>query len=265
MSTDDNLLTCRKCGTKNRFPIKAVGAIRCGKCGTVLAELADGERPALPIRAAWRQRERTRVRVGLFVAGALVVGGGALWVAGPRARDSSQHAPTATTSDMPKSQAMAPPVDLSAYGAPANPRAEQRCLHPPRNADILKGYANLRSDGHTLEIQNGTEGDAIVKVRDASTKRLAFSFFVAQSSLASLKGIPDGTYRIQFAFGDALNRSCQNFVSLTGASEFPASERLYAEKTADHLSTAVVSFTLFPVSKGNVRADPMDTLAFESD
>jgi hypothetical protein len=145
-------------------------------------------------------------------------------------------------------------------------QATPACTSPPLNGAILHSSGTLpNARGHVLEIRNGSGGGAIVKLKNAQTGRTAFSFFVADSATASLAGIPDGSYRIQFAFGNELDKSCANFVAVRAASQFPGVENLAAESSGDQTTTAHLIYTLYGLASGNVTPDPIDTAIFDAD
>jgi hypothetical protein len=73
------------------------------------------------------------------------------------------------------------------------------CASPPDNGETLIRRGSSVGNGHSIEIKNGSSGNAIVKVRNAYTGSLLVSFFVAKASTASIANVPDGSYRIQYA------------------------------------------------------------------
>ena len=52
------------------------------------------------------------------------------------------------------------------------------CDNPPANGEVLTDSRGALEKGHVLTIENGTKGDAIVKVRDGVTGETLASFFV---------------------------------------------------------------------------------------
>jgi hypothetical protein len=151
----------------------------------------------------------------------------------------------------------------TAGSTPAAP-VKNLCKTRPKNGSILKKNVRLIDDGHRLSIENGSASDAIIKLRDASGGGLVASFFVRKSMSASLSGIPDGKYRVQFAYGDAMNRDCRSFISPV-ASSFNGVQTLSTERTATQIITQEVSFTLFTLSGGNVRPVDISPEEFNAD
>ena len=152
---------------------------------------------------------------------------------------------------------------------PVVPVAQPTCSHIPPNGKVLAGKRLLSAKGHVLDINNGAAGDAIVKLRYAGSMKLAVSFFVQSNQTASLTGIPDGTYVIQYAFGASLAPKCRSFTSIESAGQFPQSETFTTEQVETDLGTQIrrmhISYTLYSVPGGNTRPDTIDANAFESD
>ena len=107
--------------------------------------------------------------------------------------------------------------------------------------------------------------NAIIKIRDGMSGALRLSFFVQQGRAASISNLPDGYYRIQYAFGNELKSNCRDFVRILSASQFPQSERLATEYTPTQIITQELSYTLYAVPGGNVRPQSLDVAAFNAD
>lgn len=151
-----------------------------------------------------------------------------------------------------------PPTSATASTLPT-------CLTPPLNGQILEGRIATAQKGHVIEIQNGSNGDAIVKVRNADTGRLAVSFFVAKGQSSSIKNLPDGDYLIQYALGGALKSDCRSFARAAAASQFPDIEPLQTSYTQTQIVRSRLSYTLYSVPNGNVRPQGLSVDAFEAD
>lgn len=140
------------------------------------------------------------------------------------------------------------------------------CATPPSNGAILADTRGAVGKGHVLKIDNGSRGDAIIKLRDAAADKLVASFFIMSGRSASLTGIPDGTYRIQYAFGGDLREDCRSFIELESAGQFPDTETLQTEYRKVVDGTEVIrgelSYTLYDVPGGNVRPQTIDAAEF---
>jgi DnaJ domain len=154
-----------------------------------------------------------------------------------------------------------PPPPVSANAVSSIPT----CAFPPRNGEILLRHGIWGKEGHAIEIINGSNGNAIIKVKNAFTGSLVVSFFVAKGATASLMNIPDGGYRVQYAFGEDLQGDCHSFVRTLAASQFPGIETLETRYTSTEVIYSQLSYTLFSVRDGNVRPQALDVAAFNAD
>jgi DnaJ-domain-containing protein 1 len=151
-----------------------------------------------------------------------------------------------------------PAGDLS--DAPALPT----CENLPEDGQIIDGALPTIDYGHKLEVKNGSGGPAIVKLRDATTRRLIAAFYIRANQTAEISPIEDGVYRVQFGFGDELGQDCKSFNHITSASEFPNAEALQKEVRIDGIVTRRLSFTLYSVPNGNVHPENVPASAFEA-
>lgn len=163
--------------------------------------------------------------------------------------------PVATLSNPVSEQAAAIPETITVE---APEQAPPSCAVPPRNGAILSDIRSPVDQGHKLTIENGTRGDAVVKVRDAASGRTLVSYFVKEGESASLTGIPDGTYRFQYAFG-TLGADCKSLGTVEAASEFPDVETLETKYETMLDGTSIerghLTYTLYSTPGGNVHPD----------
>lgn len=142
------------------------------------------------------------------------------------------------------------------------------CASAPANGEILAGGENLAAEGHRLEIDNGSSGDAIVKVRRASNNQLYASFFVQEGESGSLSGVGDGAYSIQYAIGDKLGEDCSSFAGDARIAEFPGVETFQSEYINDYRGEGFMyqslSYTLYTVPGGNIRPTTISASEFNS-
>jgi hypothetical protein len=153
-------------------------------------------------------------------------------------------------------------LDSGASRTAVEPPADL-CPLRPENESVLGGKLPATEYGHRLAIQNGSTGDAIIKVRDVATNRLVVSFFAARNQTAAINNLPDGNYRIQYAYGDAMTADCNNFQN-PAASEFGV-ERLATTTTDTQIITQDLSYTLYAVVGGNVTPTDISPDAFNAD
>ena len=137
------------------------------------------------------------------------------------------------------------------------------CTDVPYNGQLLGPNRLSSTAGHSLEIRNGSSGNAIIKVRAELSGAVVAAFFVRSNQTGQITGIPDGRYTVQYAFGDALDVSCRRFVHLNSAGQFPGAETLQTEQTATQIITQVLSYTLYAVPAGNVTPQIISAQDFE--
>ncbi|WP_082462759.1 J domain-containing protein [Sphingobium sp. Leaf26] len=164
----------------------------------------------------------------------------------------------------PTANSLEAPADDYNASEPATPT----CTRKVENGKILVGAKRLGEDGHILQISNGSSGDAIVKVRSTDTGNLLASFFVKQNSESQLSGIPDGSYKIQYAIGTQLAENCKSFTGMSAVNEFPNPESLTTTSEETFEGTLVkrkrLSYTLYAVPGGDVAPTSISPEEFES-
>ncbi|MBB3410021.1 hypothetical protein FHT87_003953 [Rhizobium sp. BK316] len=126
----------------------------------------------------------------------------------------------------------------------ALPSSVNTCASPPSNGELLGRSRLATAVGHILLINNGSSDDAIVKVKDVSTGEVAAAAFVSGKKTASISGIWDGIYKIQYAFGDRLDSTCRNFIEIKDARQFPGTASLRVEFTPKGIVSQSLSQTL---------------------
>lgn len=105
--------------------------------------------------------------------------------------------------------------------------AHRSSSHPPCPYQVRSGQALQQDWGrrgiphaHILTVENHSGENAIVTLRNAAFGRTAVSMFIATKSTAVYDRVPDGTYYIEFAFGDDLDVACMTFAKLSRAGQF---------------------------------------------
>jgi hypothetical protein len=146
----------------------------------------------------------------------------------------------------------------------------QRLTTCPKTLDdgqIIEGRLGDERAGHRVEVSNGADGPAIVKLRDATTDRVRIAFFVGKGGHASIGPLPDGAYHIQYAVGPALADDCRTLVSIDHAEEFPDTETFRKQLRDGGVVTQSLSYVLAAAtnSSGAVRTQAINAAKFLSD
>jgi curved DNA-binding protein CbpA len=136
------------------------------------------------------------------------------------------------------------------------------CARLPGDGALIEGAVASGPFGHHLEITNGSEGAAIIKLRDAHTGRARLSFFVGKGGRAKVGPLPDGDYHVQYAIGADLAEDCRAFVAIDRAAEFPDLDSLKAEYRDGGVVTQTLTYVLYDAPHGNVRARTIDPQKF---
>ena len=82
---------------------------------------------------------------------------------------------------------------------------------------------------------------------------------------AKIGPLPDGDYHIQYAIGADLAEDCRSFTAIDRAAEFPDPDRLQTQYRDGGVLTQTLSYVLYAVPHGNVRAQTIDPQRFLSE
>jgi len=108
---------------------------------------------------------------------------------------------------------------------------------------------------HMLTIKNGPKFDVIAKLKDINGNTI-ISIFVHANDRISIKSIPSGRYKFQYATGRSFCRVCgDKFLDEMQASE--DTKYISYEVTSDAYNryTASMEYTLFRVANGNLHTN----------
>lgn len=142
------------------------------------------------------------------------------------------------------------------------------CENKPPNGQLLTKRGGVKAQGHKITVRNSAQGDAVVKIRNENTGKLAYSFTVQRNKEATINGVLDGFYRLQFAYGSALGENCVDFID-PQASEFDRAVQFKSQvqRTKQRVTTYTHDFTatLFAVTGGNASTSRIDPASFLKD
>ena len=169
----------------------------------------------------------------------------------------------------PPSRAAAIAAADAAAGLPVAPETGPVCADPPPSGEKLAGDMTLASEGHSIEFANAGGGDALVKMRHAATSKLAASFYLRTMESVTIEGVPDGAYRIQYAFGPALAPDCKSFTRIMRARELPEVDDMKTQVIETDDQTEVkrtsVSYELSVTETANVKPISIDAATFNAE
>jgi len=121
----------------------------------------------------------------------------------------------------------------------------------PPNGTI---FIQTSKQGHgELTIQNGTKGDAQVKLVSPTRKYIFISVYIHSGQSAVVKNIRPNTYKLIYALGDGWDDSKKRMFRIFFAAAFD--KLLTFERNSEYYSTYRI--TLHPVEGGNVNSHEM--------
>lgn len=144
----------------------------------------------------------------------------------------------------------------------ALPSPASACASPPSSGKLLDGRRLAAAIGHVLEISNGSSDHAIVKVKDVSSGAIAAAVFIRGNQTASISGIWDGVYKIQYAFGDRLDATCRNFIEIKDARQFPETASPRMEFTPAGIVSQTLSYSIGVLPASSVAHQHISALEF---
>lgn len=143
------------------------------------------------------------------------------------------------------------------------------CAVAPPNGSRIGGTLELLPDGHDVGIVAGSDGDALVKLRDAATGDLALAYFVAAGQRVRIRGIPDGDYLLQYVVGRTLEPDCRTFRTIVRSGQIPREDVLRTERSENddeqRIVRLTVTYSLDRRASRNVRTQRLDPTAFAAD
>jgi len=140
-----------------------------------------------------------------------------------------------------------------------------RC--PPNDSNpewraVANGYEPRRTRGvgrSSLAINNGTSSDAVLWLVDPRSGKASRQIFIRAHSVAHLRGITAGTYKVQYENGKTYVTTKDRFCHSEGDLEFD-DQVGFEERSADDGGVLVSrdSLTLHPVVGGNAKAHSIE-------
>lgn len=132
----------------------------------------------------------------------------------------------------------------------------------PPSGTILKRF--LYAGQGVLNVHNGTDRDALIKLRDVLSTSTSCSFFVKHRESATLNSVPDGDYEVLFASGTDWDgeafQSEESFSKFVSPMTFKTSVRIDGQYERTTYSDN--SLTLHTVPHGNARTKSVSKAEF---
>lgn len=133
---------------------------------------------------------------------------------------------------------------------------------PPQPGEVLVRRA---TGEHRLLIHNDGRRDAVVKLKTISGNTVV-SYYIPATYHMGVNGIPDGTYRIEFATGAAYSRSCGIFATGMQAGLLPFT-LTYKQVSASRAQsiTAIPEISIVTAPGDAKQPQPLDLERFAAD
>lgn len=135
------------------------------------------------------------------------------------------------------------------------------------NGSVLSSRIGGNSGLGTLEIDNGTDDDAIVKLTNAKIGTSLFTVYVQANSKFTIRSIPDGIYELYFQAGKDWDDKTRKFLYYPSFSKFSDDFQYTTThtETDDAINTryATYKITLNPVVGGTAKTITIAESEFE--
>jgi hypothetical protein len=116
--------------------------------------------------------------------------------------------------------------------------------------------------GGSLEVSNGTNLDAYVKLVEPASDILVGSLYVKANATLTLNQVPDGIYQVLFVLGEGWNADTQSFAQNKSFARFDESLNFTTTPLSNGIEYSVFRLTLHPVANGNARTSGLDEQEF---
>jgi hypothetical protein len=115
-----------------------------------------------------------------------------------------------------------------------------------------------------LTIWNGSGENAVAKVIDARTDQKVHALWITAGARGDIGRIPDGSYKLLFAFGKSLVLGSEDkLASTTGCCRFDSPMVFVTVRDGTGVVYKTVSVTLNPVANGNAQTSPVSQAEFD--
>jgi hypothetical protein len=116
--------------------------------------------------------------------------------------------------------------------------------------------------GGSLEVSNGTNRNAYVKLVEPRSGILVGALYVKANSASTLDQIPDGTYQVLFVLGEGWNPNTQSFTKNKSFAKFDQPLNFTTMQLGNRIEYRVFQITLHPVAGGKARTSGVNEQEF---
>ncbi len=141
----------------------------------------------------------------------------------------------------------------------SNQEVNDNGTRPFLNGVVLIPFIDF---GHgTLEIENGTSNDAVVKLVKRGEPHASCVVYVSARNMTKITSVPQGVYSVVFALGLRWNGNTQRFRELKWFGRFDDPLQFVSPSLAEYTA---YSLTLHPVAGGNARTSVIEAWQFDA-
>lgn len=233
-------VTCPSCHPRNLLLKRSLKAIyKCDHCQNQLYD---------PLMKSTSQTQST-LQAGKIVGFSILIGVGSLIFSGRSALAGSQPL---QISSIPVTSAANTVPDLLIVRAKNRSQPENTVLVSPAT-----------DGGGSLQVSNGTNRDAYIKLVEPRSGTLVAAFYVKLNSSFTLEQIPDGTYEVIFVLGEDWDSKAQSFTKSKSFTKFDKSLNFTTTQLSNEIHYRAFRITLNPVSEGNTTTSRVSEKEFE--
>lgn len=236
----ETIITCPKCQQKNCLSKRVdQGVHKCGDCQSQLSDLL----------ISLTSQTQIASKGGKVVGFSILVSIGLLIFLGRSVLADSQSLPMSSillTSQLKTVPNL--PIKI----------ALNRSL--PENTVLV---SPATEGGGSLQVSNGTNHDAYIKLVEPRSGTLVAAFYVKLNSSFTLEQIPDGTYEVLFVLGEDWDSKAQSFTKSKSFTKFDKSLNFTTMQLSNEIHYRAFRITLNPVSEGNTTTSRVSEKDFE--
>lgn len=232
-------VTCPCCYKKNLlFKRSTKETYRCGNCQSQLCD------PSISSTS----QTRSALKGGRIVSFSVLICVGLLVFFSRSVLGGSQSPPISSA-----------PVTSLPDTVPNQPIVIALNRSLPENTVLVSPATN---GGGSLQVSNGTNRDAYIKLVDSRSGTLVAAFYVKLNSSFTLEQIPDGTYEVLFVLGKDWDSKAKSFTQSKSFTKFDKSLNFTTTQLSNEIQYRAFRITLNPVVGGNTTTSRVNEQEF---
>ena len=139
----------------------------------------------------------------------------------------------------------------------------QRAVEALNHGSVLTTTIQALQGSSKLTVLNGTDTAAVAKLIDPINGKKLISFSIRPHDSTGIVGVPTGSYRLVFAFGNTIYKDTDELTNPTGFAQFDNLFSFVTISDSDGTKFNSVDVTLNPVVGGNAKSSKISREEFE--